>query len=416
MKNRKILLPILLSVALILSLILPASVAGASVTVHRPDDRSISHLVVDSSSAASAMALNTPQGQVTPMVAAGGSHIVGLKDDGTVVAVGLNNDGQCEVSNWTDIVQVAAGEYHTVGRKADGTVTAVGDNIHGQCEVDDWTDIIRVAAGGYHTVGLKDDGTVVAAGGFFKIGLEDDGTAVAVDHGFYGQCNVGNWTDIVQVAAGGGHTVGLKGDGTVVAVGDNFSRQCNVGVWTDIIQVAAGGSHTVGLKGDGTVVAVGDNDYGQLDVGVWTDIVQVAAGRSHTTGLKSDGTVVAAGPEIALAKWNLGVIEYVLTISSTAGGSVATPDEGVFTYNAGVMVRVVAEPEAGYRFVNWSGDVDTIARVSAAITIITIHGDYSITANFEEKPPINWLLIGGIIAAVVIVGLVIFLVRRKRAT
>jgi alpha-tubulin suppressor-like RCC1 family protein len=164
------------------------------------------------------------------------------------------------------------------------------------------------------------------------------------------------------------------------------------------------------------VVAVGDNDYGQLDVGVWTDIVQVAAGRSHTTGLKDDGTVVAAGPEIALAKWNLGVIEYVLTISSTAGGSVATPDEGVFTYNAGVMVRVVAEPEAGYRFVNWSGDVDTIARVSAAITIITIHGDYSITANFEEKPPINWLLIGGIIAAVVIVGLVIFLVRRKRAT
>jgi len=158
---------------------------------------------------------------------------------------------------------------------------------------------------------------------------------------------------------------------------------------------------------------VGDNYYEQCNVGSWTNIIQVAAGVFHTVGLKSDGAVVAADPEIELAKWNLGVVEYVLTISSTAGGSVTTPYEGVFTYNAGVMVRVIAEPEAGYRFVNWSGDVDTIARVSAAITIITMHGDYSITANFEEKPPINWALIGGIIAAVVIVGLGIFFVRRR---
>ncbi|MGB6873873.1 MAG: hypothetical protein WBE46_07055 [Dehalococcoidia bacterium] len=117
-----------------------------------------------------------------------------------------------------------------------------------------------------------------------------------------------------------------------------------------------------------------------------------------------------------LAKWNLGVVEYALTISSTTGGSVTTPDEGAFTYNAGVMVRVIAEPEKGYRFVNWTGDVDTIFDVSAATTIITMHGDYEITANFEELPPVNWLLIGGIIAAAVVVaGLVIFFVRRRRA-
>jgi len=43
----------------------------------------------------------------------------------------------------------------------------------------------------------------------------------------------------------------------VVAVGSNYHGQCNVGNWTDIIQIAAGGPHTVGLKEDGTVVAVG---------------------------------------------------------------------------------------------------------------------------------------------------------------
>ena len=36
-------------------------------------------------------------------IAAGGSHTVGLKADGTVVAVGWNKFGQCEVSGWTDI-------------------------------------------------------------------------------------------------------------------------------------------------------------------------------------------------------------------------------------------------------------------------------------------------------------------------
>ena len=131
--------------------------------------------------------------QYIPMVAAGGYHTVGLKSDGTVVAVGYNSAGQCNVGNWTDIIQVAAGYGHTVGLKPDGTVVAVGHNTYEQCNVGTWTDIIQVAAGGYHTVGLKFDSTVVAVG-----------------HNTYEQCNVGNWTDIIQVAAGGYHTVGLK--------------------------------------------------------------------------------------------------------------------------------------------------------------------------------------------------------------
>jgi len=59
---------------------------------------------------------------------------------------------------------VAAGWYHTVGLKADGTVVAVGDNDDGQCDVPGWTNIIQVAASWGHTVGVEFDGTVVAAG------------------------------------------------------------------------------------------------------------------------------------------------------------------------------------------------------------------------------------------------------------
>lgn len=47
--------------------------------------------------------------------------------------------------------------------------------------------------------------------------LKSDGTVLAVGNGWYGQCNVGEWTDIIQVETGPLHTIGLKSDGTLVA-------------------------------------------------------------------------------------------------------------------------------------------------------------------------------------------------------
>jgi len=97
MKNRKMLLPALLSITLVFSLILPVSAVGASTGMPLSDDHSIIHSAVDRSSLVSATALNMPPGNVTPMVAAGWDHTVGLNSDGTVVAVGNNRSGQCDV-------------------------------------------------------------------------------------------------------------------------------------------------------------------------------------------------------------------------------------------------------------------------------------------------------------------------------
>jgi NOL1/NOP2/fmu family ribosome biogenesis protein len=255
----------------------------------------------------------------TPMVAAGGFHTLGLKSDGTVVAVGYNEYGQCDVGEWTDIVQVAAGGYHTVGLKSDGTAVAVGYNGNGECNVGRWTDIVQVATGGYyglaHTVGLKSDGTVVAvgnnaygqcgvedwedivevaAGVYHTAGLRSDGTVVIVGMD-WAKDGVSGLTDIIRIAAGYGDTVGLKADGIVVAAGANNWGQADVNGWTDIIRIAAGPSHTVGVRSDNTVVSAGYNYYGQCDVDGWKDIIQVAAGHLHTVGLRADGTVVTVG-------------------------------------------------------------------------------------------------------------------------
>ena len=80
----------------------------------------------------------------------------------------------------------------------------------------------------------------------------------------------------------------------------------------------------------------------------------------------------------------LETTKYNLTLSSTEGGSVTTPGEGTYAYYAGTVVNLVAEAQEGYHLANWIGDVSTIANINSASTIITMQGNYTITANFEE--------------------------------
>jgi len=107
------------------------------------------------------------------------------------------------------------------------------------------------------------------------------------------------------------------------------------------------------------------------DVGTIADVNAPAT----TITMNGDYSITANLEEIPSVQYNL-------SINSTENGSVTTPGEGTFNYTAGTVVDLVATPDAGYRFVNWTGDVDTLADVNAAATSVTMKGDYSITANF----------------------------------
>ncbi len=253
-------------------------------------------------------------------VAAGDGHSVGLRYNGTVIAVGNNTSGQMNVLNWENIVRIDARCDNTVGLRRDGRVVIAGDDRYGQSAAASWENVADVAVGDYHVVGLTRDGVVktagrnkygqlnvdgwedvvdVAAGGYHTLGLLKDGTVVAVGDNRYGQLNVEEWTDIIALAGGRYHTVGLKRNGTVVAVGSNDNGECNMEGWTDIVAIAAGSTHTVGLRRDGTVVAVGRNKEEQCDVGSWKDITAIACGSANTIGIGSDGMPVTVG-------WNYG--------------------------------------------------------------------------------------------------------------
>ncbi len=80
-----------------------------------------------------------------------------------------------------------------------------------------------------------------------------------------------------------------------------------------------------------------------------------------------------------------------LTISSTAGGSVATPGEGDFVFAHGATVAVSASAENLYHFLNWSGtavDAGKIEDETSESTTVTVDADYTLVANFAEDEPV----------------------------
>ena len=77
--------------------------------------------------------------------------------------------------------------------------------------------------------------------------------------------------------------------------------------------------------------------------------------------------------------------QYTIKISTTTGGTVTDPGEGLFRYPAGTVVDLVAEADRGYEFVAWVSNAGTIADVYDATTTITLDQNYYfVIANFSD--------------------------------
>jgi hypothetical protein len=172
---------------------------------------------------------------------------------------------------------------------------------------------------------------------------------------------------------------------TTITMSGNYSITANfVAIYDLTISSMEGGSviepgEEVFTYDEGTIVdLVAEAEEGYRFV-EWTgDVGTIADVYAAETTINMSGNYSITAEFVAI---------YDLSTSSTAGGLVTEPGEGVFPYDEGTIVDLVAAPDEGYRFDEWTGDVGTIADVYDATTTITMNGDYSITANFEEIPP-----------------------------
>ena len=137
------------------------------------------------------------------------------------------------------------------------------------------------------------------------------------------------------------------------------------------------GTHVYEANTPVSLVAQADERYHFAD---WTgDVAAIGDPQAASTNITmTDSYSITADFELN-ESW------YSLTVSSTSGGSVTEPGQGTFLYQGGNIVELIGQPDEGYEFVKWTGDVDTIADVNAARTTITTNSSCSITANFESS-------------------------------
>ena len=102
-----------------------------------------------------------------------------------------------------------------------------------------------------------------------------------------------------------------------------------------------------------------------------------------TINMNDDKSIVAYFNE----KDEISVEQYSLDISSAEGGSVTTPGEGTFHYDAAEQVQLVASPDDGYEFDEWTGDVDAVADIDDPTTTIKMNENKSVTALFTAVTP-----------------------------
>jgi len=97
--------------------------------------------------------------------------------------------------------------------------------------------------------------------------------------------------------------------------------------------------------------------------------------------------IIANNPATLDIRYSPCKTQYSLTVSSSAGGSVTDPGQGLFSYAHGASVPVTAMAQGNYHFVNWTGTAVTagqVADTSSAHTTITIVANYTLHANFAD--------------------------------
>ena len=283
-------------------------------------------------------------------VAAGQFHGLARRADGTVVAFGQNNAGQCDVPalpSGVTYMALAAGGAHSAAIRSDGQIVVWGDNSEGQHAVPTLapgTSWVELASGHFHLLARRSDGEVhcwgrsqyglqnvpapasgtsivqIAAGANFCLWRRNDGEVVGWGENGVGQASVPAapvGRTYAYVAAGQDHAVGIFDDGTGWAWGSNALGQSNMPAlppgltW---VTAACGFHHSVARRSDGSLVAWGHNNKQQLNLPalpVGTSYVQAAAFAFQTILLRSDGRIVTWGEYQALPPELPAGVEYV---------------------------------------------------------------------------------------------------------
>ena len=186
-----------------------------------------------------------------------------------------------------NVVALAAGNSHVLALKRDGTVATwapAGAPTSLTTVPASVTNVIAIAAGGNSSMALRGNGTVVVWG-----------------DSYYGQINVPTAaTNVVAIADGGNHCLALKANGTIVGWGNNSYHQTEppAGL-SNVVALAAGYATSLALRNDGTPVVWGYTN-GMLPPPGLTNLLAVSA---DSANYSSATAIEALGTDGSVSNW-----------------------------------------------------------------------------------------------------------------
>ncbi len=332
---------------------LPSDLGSYTVVVSNSSGSITSNPALLNASAVGAWGSNTSLAQTIPVaatnliaLAAGDTHALALRADGTVIGWGGNSCGQTTIpTSATNVVRIAANALHSVALRDDGQVLVWGQSNGGLNTLPTGlSNVVEIAAGMLHNLALRGDGSVVAwglewsgnlltppeqatnvvaiaGGGFHSLALRADGTAIGWGNNLLGQISIPtSATNLISVVAGFHFSAGLRADGSVLAWGQlsastNLTASYSCGGHglssrgpsptngpiplptsaTNIVALAAGKEHLLMLRADGQLISWGNNDSGQSNFGSITNVIGIAAGRNQNLALTGEPTLRLGG-------------------------------------------------------------------------------------------------------------------------
>lgn len=181
-------------------------------------------------------------------MAAGWGHLLILKDDGTVAALGGNDAGQINVpQGLSNVVAIAAGGLFSAALKADGRVAVWGQVYNSHVPPDSLSDVVQLASSSLSLLALRADGTVVPLSGSREIRTVPQ-----------------NLLDVVSLSVSDLNAVAIKSDGTVVVWGYSGSK-VPPGL-NEVSAAAVGNSIAIARRRDGTLAAWNLHDGSEVSL------------------------------------------------------------------------------------------------------------------------------------------------------
>ncbi len=220
--------------------------------------------------------------------AAGGSHAVFVREDGTVASCGSNTFGQRNLSEWSRVAAVATGDSFTAGLRENGTVLVAGE-LEGKDDVERWENVTAISASEEHLLGLTADGKILA-------NIDYSGMDAGENTDFT------EWENIRAISAGLYVMAALTEDGRVLTVGFDGWTPAEISGWEDVTALACSQRIVYGLTEDGSVKAAdmwsNQPPYERIEgIEELQNLVQIGADITSVYGVTADGKPCLAGQE-----------------------------------------------------------------------------------------------------------------------